>query len=294
MYRLHDFIDKSQIKHDGVFSTVGSAKAKFSDDILCYAVSDTYVKIAQENTAVSCIITTSKLAEGIFGKGVVISEEPDIDFGRIVNLLIEKDELAPKMEFYVDPSAQIDLTAIISPKCRIGKNVSIGRFSIINDYSILEDNVIIGDNVVIGCEGFYFKRDKEGQLVKFLHAGGVHLHADVEVMTGSMIQRAHDPDFTVIGKGTKVSVNVNIGHSAVIGRHNMITGNVQIAGRVTIGDSCWLGTSSTISDSVKIGDRVEIKIGSVVVKDIADGEAVSGPFAVSHSINLKNFIKSQR
>lgn len=294
MYKLHDFLDDSQIKHDGTFVTVGSAKAQFSDNILCYAVSNTYVKLAQNNPSVSCVITTPELAESIHGKGVVVSEEPDIDFGKIANTLIEEDMLAPQMEYFVDPSAKIDPTAIVSPKCRIGKNVNIGRFSIIGDYSILEDNVIIGDNVIVGCEGFYFKRNKEGSLVKFLHAGGVHLHKNVEVMTGSMIQRAHDPEFTILGEGTKVSVNVNIGHSSIIGKHNMITGNVQIAGRVKIGDGCWLGTSSTISDSVEIGNHVEVKIGSVVVKNISDGKAVSGPFAISHSKNLKMFVRSQR
>lgn len=294
MYRLSDYIDEKNILKDGSFETLGSAKAIHSQNILCYAFTEKYAKIANENTNVSCVITTELLAKKLHNKAVVIHEEPDILFGEIINRFIQDGELSPSMDFKIDKTANIHSTAIISTKCKIGKNVQIGRHSIIENYTILEDDVIIGDNVVIGCDGFYFKRNKVGELIKFMHAGGVHLYQNVEIMTGSMVQRAHDADFTVIGEGTKISVNVNIGHSAHIGKHNMITGNVQIAGRVKIGDYCWIGTSSTISDSIEVGNNAEIKIGSVVIKNVKDNEIVSGNFAMPHNINLKNHIKAQR
>lgn len=294
MYSLNTFIDEQFIVKDGNFETTGSAKATYNDYILCYAVTLEYIKKADSNPQISCIITNKELADQIKNKAVAVVEEPDIIFGQIVNKMIEDGNLEPSMDFGIDKTATLHSSAMISDKCKIGKNVTVGRNSIIEDYTILEDNVIIGDNVVIGCDGFYFKRNKAGKLVKFLHAGGVHLQKHVEVMTGSMVQRAHDANFTIIGEGTKISVNVNIGHSSHIGKHNMITGNVQIAGRATIGDYCWIGTSSTISDSVQIGDNAEIKIGSVVVKNVKENEVVSGNFAMSHSINIKNYIKAQR
>lgn len=294
MYSLNEFIDKQFVLKDGDFVTTGSAKSTYSDNILCYAVTLEYIKKADSNPYISCIITNRELGDKVNNKAVAIDEEPDILFGQIVNRLIMDGQLAPSMDFGIDKTASIHSTTIIGKKCKVGKNVVIGRHSIIEDYTILEDNVIIGDNVVIGCDGFYFKRNKVGELIKFMHAGGVHLHDNVEVMTGSMVQRAHDADFTVVGKGTKISVNVNIGHSSHIGKNNMITGNVQIAGRATIGDNCWIGTSSTISDSVKIGNNAEIKIGSVVVKNVKDNEVVSGNFAMLHSKNMKNYIKVQR
>jgi len=294
MYSLNAFIDKQFIVKDGNFETTGSAKATYNNYILCYAVTLKYIQKADNNPHISCIITNKELADEVKNKAVAIAEEPDMLFGQIVNHLIEAGKLTPSMDFGIDKTAIIHSTAIISDKCKIGKNVIVGRNSIIEDYTILEDNVIIGDNVVIGCDGFYFKRDKAGKLIKFLHAGGVHLQKNVEVMTGSMVQRAHDANFTIVGEGTKISVNVNIGHSSHIGKHNMITGNVQIAGRATIGDNCWIGTSSTISDSVVIGNNAEIKIGSIVVKNVKDNEIVSGNFAILHSTNLKNYIKAQR
>jgi UDP-3-O-[3-hydroxymyristoyl] glucosamine N-acyltransferase len=293
LLNLKDFINERYIINDGFFETVGSAKATTTKNILCYAMNMQYIKIANENPLISIVITLPSLKDKVT-KGLVVHDEPDILYGNIVNKLISLNYLEPKINYFIDNSLIIDKSSFISTKCFIGKNVVIGRNVIINDYTIIEDNCIIGDNVVLGCNGFYFKRNKSGELIKFLHAGGVHLHKNVEILTGSMIQRAHDAEFTVINEGTKISVNVNIGHSTIIGKHNMITGNVQVAGRVKIGDCCWIGTSSTISDSVRIGNNVKIKIGSVVVKDVKDNEEVSGNFAYSHIRRIRNFAKEQK
>lgn len=294
MYDLEQFVNNPLYIKNGSFQTLGSATATYNSNLLCYASTLSYLKSALKNPHISCIITTPALSKYIQNKAFAVVDEPDIVYGEIANQLILSGQMQPTMDFYIDKSAQIHPTANVSSKCKIGQNVIIGRNAIIDDYTILDDNVIIGDNVVIGCEGFYFKRTQTGELMKFLHAGGVHLHKNVEVMTGSIIQRAHDADFTSVGEGTKISVNVNIGHSSQIGKHNMITGNVQIAGRVTIGNYCWIGTSVTISDSVKIANYAKVKIGSVVIKDVKENQTVSGNFAYEHSKHLKNCIQSQR
>lgn len=108
-----------------------------------------------------------------------------------------------------------------------------------------------------------------------------------------MVQRAHDNEFTTIGEGTKISVNVNIGHSAIIEKYNMIAGSVQIVGRVQMDDSCWIGTSSTISDLVIIGNNIKIRIRSVVMENVKE-EEISSTFAYTHSKRIKNYIKEQR
>lgn len=293
IFNVQEFVDSKNIINNGVFQTLGSAKSKSSYQILCYAANLEYLKIANNNPCISAIITIPEL-QCKTTKALIIDDEPDMLFGKILNQLILKGYIKPKMEYKICKSAVIDPSADISSKCYIGENVVIGRNVIINDYTIIEDNSIIGDNVVLGCDGFFFKRNKAGNLIKFLHAGGVHIYRDVEILTGSMVQRAHDAEFTIIGEGTKISVNVNIGHSTKIGKHNMITGNVQIAGRVVIGDGCWIGTSSTISDSVVIGNNVNIRIGSVVVKDVKEGEEVSGNFAYNHIKRIINFAKEQR
>ena len=292
-FYLSDFADKKSILKDGIFENLGSAKTQNKNNVLCYAVNVEYFNIAKNNPNISAIIIPSSLKVET-DKAIIIDDEPDILYGNILNYFIKNGLLYPKMEYYQDQSASIDPSAFISKKTYIGANVQIGRNVIINDYTIIEDDCIIGDNVVLGCDGFYFKRDKSGKFVKFLHAGGVHLEKNVEIMINSIVQRAHDAEFTIIGEGSKVSVNSNISHSAIIGKHNMITGNVQIAGRVKMGDYCWIGNSVTISDSVEIGNNVKIRVGSVVVNNVLDDGDVSGNFAYNHTKNIKNFIKDQR
>ncbi|QLE78832.1 hypothetical protein FLM55_03380 [Francisella sp. Scap27] len=289
-YRLSEFVDNSAIIKDGVFETVGSANIKDRDNVLCYASNSKFLEIAEENSNISAIITTKDLKDRCT-KAVAMCDEPVFLYGEILNVFINKGLIKPFMSYKISKSAIIDKSAFISSKCYIGNNVTIGKNVIIHEYTIIEDGCIIGDNVVLGCEGFYFRRKKNGEVIKFLHAGGVHLHKNVEIMTGSMVQRAHDAEFTTIGSGTKISVNVNIGHSCKIGENNIITGKVQVAGWSSIGDNCWVGTSSVIADYVTIGSNANIKVGSVVVKDVKENEVVSGNFAYSHAKRIRNFIR---
>jgi UDP-3-O-[3-hydroxymyristoyl] glucosamine N-acyltransferase len=293
--KLSDVAPSENIVRDGEFSSIGATTAKHAEGILCYASTYDQLLRANRNDYVSCIITAPSLSTYADpAKGLLVARHPDILYGDIVNPLITEGLFRPNMRYERRRSAKIHPSSHIGRYCYIGENVHIGRNCIIHDYTVLEDNVIIGDNVILGCEGFYFKRLPDGRLKKFLHAGGVYIEKNVEIMHGSMIQRAHDPTFTRIGEGTKISVNVNIGHACRIGKHNAITGNVQIAGRVTMGDYCWVGTSSTISNGVTIGDHAQILIGSVVINDVKDHEVVSGNFAYAHQRHLKNHIKAKR
>lgn len=292
MHTLDQFFSKPDILRNGQFKTAGSVSNQTNNHILCYAANLHNINLAVRNPAISCIITTPDLAHHVTLKGLAISPNPDFTFFAILNKLIEQNLIFPTMTYGIDPTAIIHTSAMVSEKAYIGKNVFIGRNTIINDYSILEDDVIIGDNVIIGNEGFFFKRTSENHLYKVLHAGGVKLEQGVEIMSNSIIQRAHDPIFTVVGKGSKISVNVNIGHSCVIGKHCAITGNVQIAGRTTVGDYCRIGMSATIADGLKIGDRAEIKIGSIVATDIGPDQVFSSSFALPHKYQLRQHARN--
>jgi len=297
MFKVSAYFSKEQIVRDAVFERLGSAKELLAANVLCYAISLEYLILALDNPNISAIITNAKLLSEIafIGKGVIVADDPELSYLQLKNHLVLQGFLLPEFEYGVEDSAIIAPSAFISDKSYIGKNVIIGKNTLINDYTIIKDNCIIGDNCTIGNDGLYFKRDKNGILHKVLHSGGVYLKDGVEIMNNSMVQRSHDSsNFTLIKEGTKVSVNVNIGHSSQIGMHNLISGNVQIAGRVIIGNYCWIGTSSTISDSVIIGDNAQIKIGSIVVQNVKDNQEVSGNFAYDHLRRIRNFVRERK
>ena len=86
----------------------------------------------------------------------------------------------------------------------------------------------------------------------------------------------------------------NVGHDVEIGEEASISSNVVIAGRARIGKRTWIGASATISNMVRIGDDAEVRIGAVVIQDVADGGDVSGNFARKHAGNIKRYLKEVR
>jgi len=292
MYKLVDFLDSDDVvMNKGEFCTVGSSSSE-NPKTLSFASNLKHLKLCLANDNVSSIITSKKMYNFFEGnKGVVVVDDPEILYGQIKSKLLSLGELTLFTDYNIADDVSIDSSASVSEKVKIGSGTVIGKNSIIHDNVIIGENVVIGDNVIIGCDGFYFKRNSAGVPIKQPHLGGVLIHDNVEIMSNSMVQRAHDLTYTTIGKFTKISVNCNIGHSCQIGERNMIAGNTQIAGRVNIADDCWIGTSSTISDSVNIGSACEIKIGSVVIVDQEKNSVVSGSFAIKHKHNIKDFLK---
>jgi len=292
-FKLEDWFSNTLIENPGNFKTTGSTKS-LRAGTLCYVANQEYAQLAIENNNITAVISMPQFAEFFPVKGLVIHDEPVFLLGEVTNQLIQDGFIKPKMEFHRASSANIHASAIVSEKCFIGENVEIGRNAIVNDYTIIGNNSIIGDNTVLGCDGLFVRRRNNGELFTFLHAGGVNIGEDVEILNNSMVQRAHEDGFTVIGFGTKIGPNVNVAHSSSIGKYCLVAGNTQIAGNVNIGDFSWLGTSVTISDGITIGDRAKVNIGSVVVRNIMDGEAVSGNFAISHTKNLRQHARELR
>ncbi len=55
-----------------------------------------------------------------------------------------------------------------------------------------------------------------------------------------------------------------------------------VAGSAKIGDDVWIGPSASVSSGVEIGDGASITLGSVVTKNVAPGQRVTGNFAIDH------------
>lgn len=296
-FLLKDFFLPEQVLCDGLFKYTAGCAGYEVDNILCYAVNEKYLEVALSNPKVSSIIIPKVLAKLVdsTNKGIVVSNEVESDFIKINNHLCIERMMKMNFDFKIHSTAEIDSSSLIDSDVFIGKNVKIGKRCLIKNNTIIGDDCIIGDDVTIGNEGLYFKRDKDFKLLKVESSGAVFIDENVEILNGSMIQKSHDLGaFTRVGKGSKISVNVNIAHSSTIGEHSLISGNVQIAGRAKIGNYCWVGTSSTISDSIKIGDHAQVRIGSIVIQDVPERGDVSGNFAYVHRKNLKNFVDKVR
>jgi UDP-3-O-[3-hydroxymyristoyl] glucosamine N-acyltransferase len=201
----------------------------------------------------------------------------------------------------IDPTAHLEDGVIVDPLAVIGPNVEIGTGTVIGAGAVIGVNVrigrdcnvgarsslqfaLIGNNVLIhpGCSigqdgyGFIFF-GPDGHL-KVPQTGRVVIQNDVEIGAGTTIDRGSLRD-TVIGEGTKIDNQVQIGHNVTIGRHCLLAAQIGLAGSLTIGDNVALGAKVGINNHVRIGDGAQVTAMSGVKDDIPANGRWGGFFA---------------
>ncbi len=179
-----------------------------------------------------------------------------------------------------------DNTRIYS-NCTIGPGTRIGRDCLIYPNVTIYDGCTVGDRVtihagsVIGQDGFGYATH-DGEHHKIPQIGAVILEDDVEIGANCAIDRGTLGD-TVIGKGTKFSNLIAIGHGTRIGPHSLLVAQVGIAGSVEVGHHCVFAGQAGVVGHIKIGDGVKVGAQAGVTNSIPDGESVIGSPAVSHT-----------
>jgi UDP-3-O-[3-hydroxymyristoyl] glucosamine N-acyltransferase len=195
--------------------------------------------------------------------------------------------------FEIGSGVKIHPSAVVSKLVRIGNNVTIGANAVVEDYSDIGDGSVIGPNAVVGAEGLMSLWDEDGNPVLVPHAGSVAIGENVLVLAGTVIAKSMFMTPTRIGDRCQIGILTNIGHGAQIGQGSVVSGNCIIAGRVTVGSGAWIGASCSIGQGLSVGAKAQVKMGSVVVQNVGDGEIVSGNFAVPHSMNVRAFLKAK-
>ena len=224
----------------------------------------------------------------------VVVKDPKLTFARIVNsLFLEKRPSGIHQTAFIHPEASVDPTAFIGPFTYIGK-ATVGRNTVIQGNCHVHDQVRIGSNVtinagtVIGSEGFGYVRNERGELEKFPHLAGVIIEDNVDIGSNTSIDRG-SLSHTIIREGAKIDNLVHIAHNVVVGRHSSVIANAMIAGSTKIGDYSWVAPSASVLQQLEIGTWVTIGVGSVVTKNVPDGETWTGVPARP----LKEFIAIQ-
>jgi UDP-3-O-[3-hydroxymyristoyl] glucosamine N-acyltransferase len=172
----------------------------------------------------------------------------------------------------VSPLASIGENAVIGDDTRIAPNVTIG------DRCVVGNRCVIHGGVVIGSDGFGFAFDGRRHK-KVPQIGTVRIEDDVEIGSNTTIDRAA-LDETVIGEGTKIDNQVQIGHGVKIGKHCIIVAQVGIAGSTELGDYVVVAGQAGISGHLKIGSRAQITGASKVFHDVPEGGKVIGNPAI--------------
>jgi UDP-3-O-[3-hydroxymyristoyl] glucosamine N-acyltransferase len=166
--------------------------------------------------------------------------------------------------------------AVIGPNVRIGRDCDVGAGTTIQ-FALVGDNVLIHPGCHIGQDGFGFVFGPRHN-VKVPQAGRVLIQHDVEIGAGTTIDRGSLRD-TVIGEGTKIDNQVQIGHNVIVGRHCLLAAKAALGGSLTIGDHVALGAGVGINNHVNIGDGAQITAMSGVKDDVPARGRWGGFFA---------------
>jgi UDP-3-O-[3-hydroxymyristoyl] glucosamine N-acyltransferase len=242
------------------------------------------------NSRARVIVCSSDLGfaeEDYRDRTLILVSNPRLAFIRIMQRYF-----AERVRFGIHPTAVIDEEADIHPNVSIGPSSYIGRCRIGENTTIygnvyIYPNVRIGKNVIIhagtvvGAAGFGYERNDKGELENFPHVGGVVIEDNVEIGSNASIDRGTLGN-TIVGQGSKIDNLCHIAHNVVIGKHCAIIAQSMIGGSTRIGDYCWIAPCACLRDGIEIGRNAVIGMGSVVTRNVGDGQVVFGAPAKEH------------
>ncbi len=215
------------------------------------------------------------------GKTLVFVENPKVAFSLAGNaFFVQKEAPSIHPTAIIDPDAQIGENVFIGPYVVIGKT-QIGDDCRISSFVRIYDNVIVGNNcffkdgAVIGGPGFGFEKDENGNRFRFPQIGRVIIGNEVEIGANTCVDRGALSD-TIIEDYVKIDNLCQIAHNVHLGKNVVITACSEVSGSCVLGDDVWVGPNSTIRDQRKVGKNAFVGMGSVVMKDVPEGEVWAG------------------
>ncbi|QEY25438.1 UDP-3-O-(3-hydroxymyristoyl)glucosamine N-acyltransferase [Neisseria zalophi] len=238
------------------------------------------------------IIVSQKMADEFGGRNLIVVQDPYLYFARVARLFSP----IQKAVAGVHPTAVIEPTASVPASCEIGAHVYIGGNTVLGEGcrilagAVVEHDCVLGNEVVIHPNAVIYHGCKLGERVeihggsvigadgfglaftgsswfKIPQTGGVVLHDDVEIGANSMIDRGAMSD-TVVGQGTKIDNQVQIGHNCQIGEHTVIAACAGISGSTKIGSYCIIGGAAMFVGHIEICDKTTIGGGTAVTHSI--------------------------
>lgn len=248
---------------------------------------------ARESGAGVLVVTADDLEaiwQGAPERPVIVTENPYAWFAWALQVMLEAGQnkacgVSPSA--FIDPTAQVDPTAVIEAgavvKARaqigarthvfsgahVGEGTRVGEDCILYPNAVVYHGCTIGNRVilhsgaVIGADGFGFAPFK-GEWVKIPQVGGVRIEDDVEIGANTTIDRGALDD-TVIGCGTKMDNQIQIGHNGRIGKHTAMAACTGVAGSTKIGDHCIVGGAANINGHIAIPDGSTIGPATSIV-----------------------------
>ncbi len=252
---------------DGYMDRIASFY-KCNNCLIFWPINETVPEDLYERHAV-CVVENTRNGYCGFFRDNDITYYPPVEEFEIIN------------GAYIAKTAKIGSGCIILPGAYIGGEVEIGDNCYIGTGARLVgeihigSNVVIRENSVVGADGLSTDRDPNGKALTMPQFGGVIIEDDVQIGALTVIGRGAI-DNTILHRGSKIDNSSFISHNVELGEDTFVVGETIMFGSSSTGKQAYISGNSTIRDGRKIGDKAIVGMGSVVVKNVADGEIVKG------------------
>ncbi|QEY24963.1 UDP-3-O-(3-hydroxymyristoyl)glucosamine N-acyltransferase [Neisseria animalis] len=245
-------------------------------------------------SSAGAVIVSEKAAGEFAGRNLIVAADPYLYFAKVARLFspVVKAAAGIHQTAVVEPSATVPASCEIGAHAYIGANTILGEGCRILAGAVVEHDCKLGNEVVLhpnavvyyGCtlgnrveihSGAVIGADGFGlafagaSWFKIPQTGGVTLGDDVEIGSNSNIDRGAMSD-TVIGTGTKIDNQVQIGHNCTIGAHTVIAAQAGISGSTTIGSYCIIGGGVGTVGHIEIADKTNIGGGTCITHSIKE------------------------
>ena len=235
------------------------------------------------------IILIDKEVDCPEGKALLISDDPFRDFNKINEHYqgIQTFETTGQ-NAVIGKNCKIHPSVVIGNDVKIGDNCMIFPNVVIGDRTEIGNNCVIQSGTVLGGDAFYYNKNAEG-FRKMLSVGNVIIENNVEIGNLCTIDRGVT-DSTIIGAGSILDNQIQIGHDTVIGKKVLIASQTGIAG------CCIIEDEVTIWGQVGIASGVTIESGTVLLAKCGVNRNLKkgtyfGPIAEEFRSYLKKEVK---
>jgi bifunctional UDP-N-acetylglucosamine pyrophosphorylase / glucosamine-1-phosphate N-acetyltransferase len=178
---------------------------------------------------------------------------------------------------YIEASVQIGMDSRIEPgvilrgETVIGEDCRIGPHSVIEDSRIGDRSEIIASHLemaIVGarCHVGPFSHLRPGAVL----ADDVHVGNYAEIKNSAVGRSTHIGHFSYIGDA-ELGEDVNVGAGTVTCNFDGVAKH-----RTVIGKQAFIGSDTMLIAPVTIGDSARTGAGSVVTRDVANGDTVVG------------------
>ena len=224
------------------------------------------------------------------GKALLVSDDPFRDFNKINDHFtgIQTFETTGN-NLSIGENCKIHPSVIIGNDVTIGNNCMIFPNVVIGDRTVIGNNCIIQAGTVLGGDAFYYNKNAEGYR-KMLSVGNVIIENNVEIGNLCTIDRGVT-DSTIIGAGSILDNQIQIGHDTVIGKKVLIASQTGIAGCCIIEDEVTIWGQVGMASGKRVGKGAVLLGKTGVNRDLEGGKTYFGSLAEEFREYLKKEVK---